>query len=134
MISPIFATIIIVGFIIIFGVGVPILNHKAPKYISYRWCVVVVLLALTIGVVINFTSLSDGARHVVLLGGVIVAGGYIVLRTIEKILANGWLRGAQIEAKKGDISVKVSSAQPLDQNMGALENSLKLAEKDGENG
>jgi hypothetical protein len=39
----------------------------------------------------------------------VICGAYIVLRTLEKALANGWLRGASIEAKKGDISVKVSS-------------------------
>lgn len=109
MISPLWATIIIVAFILIFGVGVPILDRKAPKYISYRWCVVVVVLALLIGVIVDFEVLSDDARHVVLIGGLVIAGAYVVLRTIEKVLANGWLKGATIEAKKGDIEVKLHS-------------------------
>lgn len=109
MISPIVATCLVVGFIVIFGVVVPIVDKKAPKYMSYRWCVVVVVLALLIGAVVDFEVLSDGARQTVLVGGLIIAGVYVVLRTIEKALANGWLRGASIEAKKGDISVKVSS-------------------------
>lgn len=109
MISPFWATIIIVAFILIFGVGVPILNKKAPKYISYRWCVIVVILALLIGVIIDFEVLSDEARKVVLVGGLVIAGVYIVLRTLEKTLANGWLRGATIEVRKGDIEAKVSS-------------------------
>ena len=46
MISPFWATAIIVAFIIVFGVGVPIMDKWFPKYISYRWCVVVVVLAL----------------------------------------------------------------------------------------
>lgn len=108
MINPSPAVIIIVLFILLFGVAVPILNKKAPKYISYRWCVVVVLLALLIGVVIDFGELNDAARQIVLVGGLVVSGVYVVLRTIEKALANGWLNGAQIEAKKGDISVKVT--------------------------
>ena len=109
MINPIVATIIMISFILIFGVGVPILDRKAPKYISYRWCVIVVALALLIGAVIDFEVLSDDARKIVLVGGLVIAGVYVVLRTIEKVLANGWLKGASIEATKGDISVKLSS-------------------------
>jgi cell division protein FtsW (lipid II flippase) len=109
MISPVIATIIMVSFILVFGVGVPILDRKAPKYISYRWCVIVVALALLIGAVIDFEVLSDDARKIVLVGGLVIAGVYVVLRTIEKVLANGWLKGARIEATKGDISVKLSS-------------------------
>lgn len=109
MISPTFATIIVVSFIVLFGVGVPILNKKAPKYISYRWCVIVVALALLIGAVIDFDVLSDEARKIVLIGGLVIAGVYVALRTVEKILANGWLSGATLEAKKGDIEVKLST-------------------------
>ena len=116
MISPLVATIIIVSFIVIFGVAVPILNRKAPKYVSYRWCVVVVLLALLIGVVVDFGELSDEVRKIVLIGGIVVSGVYVLLRTIEKALANGWLHGAQIEAKKGDIEVKISGSEKEGQN------------------
>jgi hypothetical protein len=116
MISPTFATIIVVSFIVLFGVGVPILNKKAPKYISYRWCVVVVILALLIGAVVDFEVLSDEARKVVLIGGMAIGGGFVLLRTIEKVLANGWLHGASIEATKGDISVKVTSGESKDKD------------------
>lgn len=111
MIDPIFATIIMVSFILIFGVGLPILNKKAPKYISYRWCVIVVVLALLIGAVIDFEVLSDDARRVILIGGLVIAGAYILLRTIEKVLANGWLKGATLEAKKGDMSLTLTADQ-----------------------
>lgn len=107
MIKPEIATIIIIVFIMLFGVILPILNRRAPKYVSYRWCVVVVILALLIGSVIDFGALPDDARQSILVGGLVIVGAYIVLRTIEKALANGWLRGASIEASKGDISVKV---------------------------
>ena len=114
MISPFWATIIIIAFILLFGVVVPILDKLVPKYISYRWCVVVVVLALLIGVIIDFDVLSDEARKIVLIGGLVIAGIFVVLRTFEKAFANGWLKGAQIEAKKGDISIKVSSPKQLD--------------------
>jgi uncharacterized membrane protein YoaT (DUF817 family) len=123
MISPFWATVIIIAFILIFGVGVPILEQKLPKYISYRWCVVVVVLALLIGVIIDFDVLSDEARKIVLIGGLVIAGIFVVLRTFEKAFANGWLKGAQIEAKKGDISIKVSSPKQLDESITKLQES-----------
>lgn len=111
MIEPTPATIILIVFILLFGVGLPILNKKAPKYISYRWCVVVVVLALLIGAVVDFDVLSDDARKTILLGGLIIGGLYIVLRTVEKALANGWLRGASVEIEKGDAKVKLSAKE-----------------------
>lgn len=106
MISPTFATWIIVGFMVIFGVVLPVLNKKFPKFVSYRWCVIVVILAILIGSVIDFDALSENVRYALIVGSLVIAGGYILLRTIEKALANGWLRGAEIEAEKGDIKVK----------------------------
>lgn len=106
MIEPSIATIVIVSFLVVFGIIMPILNKKFPKFISYRWSVIVVILALLIGAVIDFDALTENVRYALILGALIIAGGYILLRTIEKALANGWLRGAEIEAEKGDIKVK----------------------------
>lgn len=106
MLSPETATIIIVAFLVVFGIIMPILNKKLPKFISYRWSVIVVILALLIGAVLDFDALSEQARYGLIVGGLVIAGGYILLRTVEKALANGWLRGAEIEAEKGDIKVK----------------------------
>lgn len=109
MITPELATGIVVAFILIFGVGVPILNKKAPKYISYRWCVIVVIMALLIGVVVDFDVLSDTARQAIIIGGLVITGVYVILRTLEKALANGWLRGTTIEVEKGDIKATVKN-------------------------
>lgn len=106
MVTPNFATIVIVVFLVVFGIVMPILNKKFPKFISYRWSVVVVILALLLGAVLDFDALSENVRHCLLVGGLVIVGGYVLLRTIEKALANGWLRGAEIEAEKGDIKVK----------------------------
>lgn len=109
MLDAIPATLILLSFIAAFGILVPVLNIKFPKFISYRWCVVVVSLALLIGAVVDFRELSDEARRVILVGGLVIVGAYVVLRTIEKALANGWLRGARIEASKGDLRVSLKS-------------------------
>lgn len=115
MINPTFATIVITAFIVVFGIGVPILNNVKPKYISFRWCVIVVVLALLIGAVINFEGMADEIRHSLLIGGLVIIGGYVLLRTAEKVLANGWLKGARIEVKKGDLSATVSSESNVKQ-------------------
>lgn len=106
MVTPTFATIVIVAFLVVFGIIMPILNKKFPKFISYRWSVVVVILALLLGAILDFDALSENVRHCLLVGGLVIVGGYVLLRTVEKALANGWLRGAEIEAEKGDIKVK----------------------------
>lgn len=38
-----------------------------------------------------------------------IVGVYVALRTIEKALSKGWLKGASIEVKKGDLSATVKS-------------------------
>lgn len=108
-IPPAIATAIVLGFLGVFGLLLPILNHVAPKYVSYRWCVVVVVLALLVGVTIDFGGLPDGIRSTIILGALIIAGGYVLLRTIEKALANGWLRGVRLDVRKGDASATLSS-------------------------
>ena len=109
MIDAIPATLILLSFIVAYGLLVPVLNIKFPKFISYRWCVVVVALALLIGAVVDFQELSDESRRVILVGGLVIVGAYVVLRTVEKALANGWLRGARIEASKGDLRLSLKS-------------------------
>lgn len=107
MIDPYVATAVIVGLIVVFGVVLPVLSIRFPDYVSYRWCVVVVMLAVLVGAVVDFAPLSDETRRTLIVGTLIVSGAYVVLRTVEKALAKGWLRGARIEAQKGDISVKI---------------------------
>ena len=109
MIDPAVATAIIIGFLVVFGLCLPVLNKLAPEYVSYRWCVVVVVLALLIGVIVDFAELSDEIREDMILGALIIAGGYVALRTIEKALANGWLRGVRLDVRKGDASATVSA-------------------------
>lgn len=107
MLSPETATIIIVAFLVVFGVILPIFNRKLPKFISYRWCVIVVILALLIGAVLDFGALSDEVRYALVVGALVIAGGYVLLRTIEKTLAHGWLRGVRLDVRKGDASASL---------------------------
>ena len=62
-----------------------------------------------VGVVIDFEPLADTTRDIALKGGLIIVAAFIILRTVEKILANGWLKGMNIKGTvtKGDIVATV---------------------------
>ena len=62
-----------------------------------------------VGVIIDFDHLADSTRDIVLKGGLILVGLYLVLRTCEKVLYNGWLKGINLKGSvsKGDITAKV---------------------------
>lgn len=109
MISPSFAVWILIGFFLIFSILIPVLNIKLSRYISLRWMCIVVILGLLVGVVVDFAELDEESRHIVLLGGIIVTGAYILVRSIEKALYNGWLGNGSIKlsAEKGDLKGSV---------------------------
>lgn len=109
MLSPNIAIWILVGFIVLFAVVLPILNIKFSQYISLRWMCLVVILALLVGVVVDFVGLDDTSRHIVILGGVVIAGLYVLARSLEKALYNGWLGKGSIKlsAEKGDLKGSV---------------------------
>ena len=49
-----------------------------------------------VAVVINFKELADETRNIIVSGGLIVVGGFLILKTVEKILYNGWLKGLNL--------------------------------------
>lgn len=116
MISPPVATAILVSFLVIFGVLVPVLNIKFSQYVSFRWICVVVVLALLIGVCIDFEGLDTQSRHIIMIGALALSGAYVLLRTIEKFLFNGWIGRGEIRlhAKKGDAEGDVVIKPPDD--------------------
>lgn len=112
MIHPYDATIILLVFIVVCGFILPVLNWKMKDAISYRWTIVVVVAALLIGAVIDFSELDSDSRHIVILGGLIITGAYVLLRTVEKMSANGWSifgnRDVKAQIKKGDVTASLS--------------------------
>ena len=43
------------------------------------------------GVLVDFSHIPDSTRDIVVRGGVIIIGGFVLVRSIEKWLSNGWL-------------------------------------------
>ena len=102
---------ILAGLAIILALVIPLLNAipKLSSFISLRWSCVSVILLIMVGVVIDFEPLADTTRDIALKGGLIIVAAFIILRTIEKVLANGWLKGMNIKGTvtKGDIVATV---------------------------
>lgn len=102
---------VLAGLALILALIIPLLNAipKLSSFISLRWSCVSVILLIMVGVVIDFEPLADTTRDIALKGGLIIVAAFIILRTIEKVLANGWLKGMNIKGTvtKGDIVATV---------------------------
>jgi hypothetical protein len=119
MIDSIYATYVIIGFLVIFGILLPILD-KVPKiknFVSLRWTLVVIYSALCVGVVIDFEHLDNTVRFAIVIGGMIIAGLFVLIRSIEKMFINNWsLPHIRSSVQKGDISAELSVNSKLNDN------------------
>lgn len=111
MIDSYTATSVIVGFLVIFGVILPIID-KIPKIrdiVSFRWTIVVIYSALAIGVIIDFAHLDTSVRFAVVIGGIILSALFLIVRSIEKAAVNNWkLPRTRASVKKGNVSAELS--------------------------
>ena len=115
MTDPILAIIILCALITILIVLVPILDAipALTRFVSFRWVCVSIVLVLMVGVIIDFKELSDSTRDLTITGCMIIVGGFLLLKTLEKILYNGWLKGVNLKGsiEKGELkgNVEISS-------------------------
>lgn len=114
MVDSYTATTVIVGFLVIFGIILPVFD-KIPKikdFISLRWTVVVVYSAMCIGVIIDFNHLDTSVRFAVIIGGIVLSAIFLLVRSLEKAAVNKWkfprVRGS---VKKGDVQAEISLAE-----------------------
>lgn len=111
MIGPYSATAIILVFLLVFGLVLPIIGviPKVRDIVSLRYLTLVVWLACMIGVVVNYHDLDSSIKRAVVIGTAILSGIYIILRSIEKWLFNGWKFSKDIEASlsKGDAKAEI---------------------------
>lgn len=111
MATPNLALLILSCLAIVLAIVIPLLNAipKLSSLISMRWTCVAVVLLIMVGVVVDFGTLADSTRDIALTGGFVIVGGYLLMRTAEKIISNGWLKGLNIRGTvaKGDIQASV---------------------------
>lgn len=116
MIDPTIATEIMVAFLIVMGIIIPVCGviPKLKEIISYRYLVVVVFLALSLAVIVDFSEVDTSIKSAVIVGTAILSGLFIILRSVEKAFYNKWIGNGKIEAsvEKGDIKAKVKIEPP----------------------
>ncbi len=116
MIDSYTATLIIVSFLVVFGVFIPILD-KLPKIksiISFRWTLVVIYSAMCLGVIIDFEHLDTSVRFLVVLGGIILSAIFVFVRSYEKASVNHWkIPHARASLSKGDLQAELSLSSKI---------------------
>lgn len=91
-INPYTATYITIGLIAFLLIVVP-LCERIPwigECVSRRWVVVAIITTLMVAVVIDFSHLENSIRMAIIVGGFIIGGAYILVRSLEKAMAKGW--------------------------------------------
>lgn len=110
MITPLLATIAIIASALFLLVIIPLLDgsKKFGKYISLRYTLVVVALTCVLGCILDFAHLEESSRNIVLCGGLVLTGLFVVVRSLEKCKLGAKLTNKKIELEvsKGDASIK----------------------------
>lgn len=101
MLTPITASIILIGLTIFLLVIIPILDGSKHlgKFISLRYTLVTIITLAAIGCVLDFSHLAESSRNIVLMGACVLVGLFIVVRTLEKTKLGSKIN---LKAKKGD--------------------------------
>lgn len=118
MLSPSITLVALSVLCVLLLLVIPILDSvpKLAKFISLRWVCVAIPLLLMTAVVLDCSHLAESTRNYLVIGGLILTGVFILVRTIEKVLFNGWLKGVNLktQVKKGDITFSADISTPLD--------------------
>lgn len=94
------------------GVIVPLAKHRLGDGVSYRMVLVGVVSALMIGVILDLSHLSDEVRYAVVLGGLVIIGIFVLMRSIEHWVESGWLSlHRQIKIHHKDTDVQFGEAE-----------------------
>lgn len=87
MLEPNLATMILLVVCVLLLVVIPMLDGSTrfAKYISLRYTLVSVTLIMALGCILDFSHLADQSRNIVLLGGIILVGIFVIVRSLEKM-------------------------------------------------
>lgn len=116
MISPTVTTSVMILMIIFLLIAIPLLDAstKLGKYISLRYILVALSLIMALGCILDFSHLNESSRNIVLAGGLILVGLFVVVRSLEKVKLG--TRSFEVELHKGDLgaSAKLHSDKEND--------------------
>ena len=114
MITPISATIImsIVGVLLMFII--PLLDglKRFGRFISLRYSLIVITTLMALGCVLDFSHLGESSRNIAIMGGLILIGIFVIVRSLEKIKLGG--RTFEIKVQKGDTSAEAKLGNEIE--------------------
>ena len=105
MLTPTVAALILVAVTLLLLILIPVLDgsEKFHQYISLRYTLVAVSLIMALGCVLDFSHLNESSRNIVLTGGLVLVGLFVVVRSLEKMKLGN--KVINLSAEKGDIKL-----------------------------
>ena len=111
MITPVSATIImcVLGLFLMFIIPLLDGSKKFGRFISLRYTLIVITTLMALGCVLDFSHLTESSRNITIMGGLILVGIFVLVRSLEKIKLGS--RTFELKVQKGDTSAeaKISS-------------------------
>lgn len=111
MITPTSATIImcVLGLFLMFVIPLLDGSKHFGRFISLRYTLIVITTLMALGCVLDFSHLTESSRNITIMGGLILVGIFVLVRSLEKIKLGS--RTFEIKVQKGDASAeaKISS-------------------------
>lgn len=108
MLTPEIAAIILLVVSTVLLILVPILDgsKRFHQYISLRYTLVAMSLIMALGCILDFSHLTESSRNIVLMGGLILVGIFVIARSLEKMKLGN--KVIDLSAQKGDIKLSAS--------------------------
>ncbi len=108
MLTPEVSAIILLAVSALLLIIIPILDgtKRFSKYISLRYTLVAVALIMALGCVLDFSHLSESSRNTVLMGGLILVGLFVAVRSLEKMKLGG--KKIEFSIEKGDAKMSTT--------------------------
>ena len=113
MIQPETTTIIILALLAVL-MALPLIEiiPRVGKIVSLRWAIVAIVVTLMVAVILDFSHLSEGIRKTVIVGGLCTGGLWIVARSVEKALFNGFFaKAGKVEIDVDDKKLTIEGAE-----------------------
>ena len=102
MLTPEMSAIILLIVSVVLLIVIPLLDGSArfARYVSLRYTLVTVALIMSLGCVLDFSHLNDSSRNIALMGGLILVGVFVAVRSLEKLKIGNKI--IEISAEMGD--------------------------------
>ena len=116
MLTPTVAAVVLIAAILLLLILIPILDgsQKFHKYISLRYTLVALALIMALGCILDFSHLAETSRNIVLSGGLVLVGLFVVVRSLEKMKLGN--KVINVSAEKGDIKLTANLQNKITEN------------------